>query len=185
MKTTVTLAALLASVATISFATNVDDVSGTPTQQDITHIFDAANDLQGHDMDQLPADVQRYYDLWPTETGGVTTTTDVPYVLSIGISGGNFLADTRGNHEVSETTPLVRWRDDLDNRYDTLGSIEDNLFGFGNRLSDVDTNGFLPIEFIDEGSAAPAPVDGNAGIVGNAVDWVINCLLYTSPSPRD
>ena len=43
-----------------------------------------------------------------------------------------------------------------------------------NRLSAINTNGFTSIHFVTTGASAPSEVDDNEGIVGDAVDWVIN-----------
>ena len=174
MKTMTTLAAVIATIATMSSAVDVDTVSGTSTQQDIKHIFSAAQDLTHYYDNQLPPLVETVYNLWPTVIRGIETTTDIQHVTSVGISGGNFLADTRGVRQVTERGEDVNWRDFQANRDMTLEAIDDALFGAGNDLDDVDTNGFLPITHMNAGDAAPTRTQWNEGIVGTAIDTVIN-----------
>ena len=66
MKTMTTLAAVIATIATAGLATDVTTNQGTSTQQEIVHIFDAANDLRNHNDDYLPSLVDAVYQLWPT-----------------------------------------------------------------------------------------------------------------------
>ena len=169
-----TLAAVIATIATAGLATDVTTNQGTSTQQDIVHIFNAANALPGHDESTLPADVDDVYTKWPTVIDGIVTTTDVPTVTSIGKSGGRFLADTRGTLTVTETGEDQNWRDVPQNRTDTLEAIETELFGDGNTLEDVDTNGFRSTFFIDEGTPLADYISTrNEGIIGSAVDYAI------------
>ena len=172
MKTTA-LAILLASVASMSLATDVDDVSGTPTQQSITHIFDAANDLSNHQEDELPTLVQTVYDLWPNVTPGVVTTTEVPTVDSITFSG-NVLNAITDMHTVTETGDDIVWRDIPGNRDITLMYIDGELFGTGKDVTNISVAGFRSVSSFMEGESAPSQVNDNEGIVGDAIDSVIN-----------
>ena len=174
MKTMTTLAAVIATIATAGLATDVTTNQGTSTQQEIVHIFDAANDLRNHNDDYLPTLVDAMYQLWPTVIEGTVTTTDVQHVTSIGISGGNFLADTRGVRQVTERGEDVAWRSIQANRDMTMEAINEALFGDYRGLDVIDTNGFTSIYFVTTGASAPSEVDDNEGIVGDAVDWVIN-----------
>ena len=169
-----TLAAVIATIATAGLATDVTSNQGSDTQQEIVHIFDAANDLRNHNDDYLPTMVDAVYQLWPTVIPGTVTTTDVQHVTSVGVSGGNFLADTRGVLQVTETGEDVTWRSFQANRDMTIEAINEALFGDYRGLDVIDTNGFTSIHFVTTGAAAPSEVDDNEGIVGDAVDWVIN-----------
>ena len=175
MKMTTSLAAIIATIATAGLATDVTTNQGTGTQQEIVHIFDAANRLSNYDDDYLPTFVDAVYQLWPTVIRGEETTTDVGHVLSVGISGGNFLADTRGVRQVTERGEDVNWRDFQANRDMTIEAINQQLFGNDDyTVDDLSTSGFLPITHMDEGMAAPALVNNNTGIIGDAIDQVVN-----------
>ena len=81
MKTMTTLAAVIATIASAGLATDVTTNQGTDTQQEIVHIFDAANDLRNHNDDYLPSLVDAVYQLWPTVIEG-TTTPNTPNTVS-------------------------------------------------------------------------------------------------------
>ena len=44
---------------------------------------------------------------------------------------------------------------------------------------------FITKQAIDAGADVVALVDLDANVLANTADWLVTCLLYTSPSPRD
>ena len=57
----------------------------------------------------------------------------------------------------------------------TIEAINQQLFGNDDyTVNDLSTSGFLPITHMDEGMAAPALVNNNTGIIGDAIDQVVN-----------
>ena len=168
------LAAIIAVIATVGVANeNVHDTTGSPTQQEIKHIFSAANALMGYSDDELPARTQTFYAQWPNVLPGARTTHDIPVVDSLAVSGGNFLADTRGIHQVTEQGADIVWREIQENRDMTLDAINIDLFGDVRGLDVIDTSDFRTVHFWDAGEAAPTLQDTNNGIVGDAIDAVI------------
>ena len=63
MKMTTSLAAIIAAltISTGHANENVHDTTGSPTQQEIKHIFSAANGLATYSDDELPDRTQTFY----------------------------------------------------------------------------------------------------------------------------
>ena len=168
------LAAVIATIATAGLATDVTTNQGTGTQQEIVHIFDAANRITGHNDDYLPTLVDAVYNLWPTVIVEEGADTEVPVVYGVSIgSNDRLLADTTRTHTVEGDDISTNWRDFQANRDMTLEAISEALFGDHTGLDAIDTNHFRSIDFIDAGEAAPTLQDVNDGIVGDAIDNVI------------
>ena len=175
MKMTTSLAAIIAALTiTVGNANEyVHDTTGSPTQQEIKHIFSAANALTGYDDDELPDRTQTFYAQWPNVLPGIRTTHDIPVVEGVAVSGGNFLADTRQVHQVTEQGADIVWRDVPENRQMTMDAINIDLFGDVRGLEVIDTNHFMSVRLYDQGSAAPVVEEVNDGIIGQAIDQVI------------
>ena len=173
MKIMTSLAAIIALTGSMAAAVAVDTTSGSSTQQEIKHIFDAANDLSTHDDDSLPARTETFYLKWPTSIAGAETTVGVPKVEGVAVSGGNFLADTSQLHQITERGEDILWRSIQDNRDMTLNAINIDLFDDVRGLEVIDTNHFRSVRQIDDFSPAPVLQDINNGIVGDAIDQVI------------
>ena len=176
MKTMTTLAAVIATIATAGLATDVTTNQGTGTQQEIVHIFDAANRLQNHDDDYLPTLVDNVYNLWPIVITEEGADTEVPVVYGVTIgSNDRLLADTTRTHTVEGDDIMTNWRDYQANRDMTMEAINEALFGDHTGLEAIDTNHFRSVDFIDEGTPlSNYQSSPNSGIVGDAVDYVIN-----------
>ena len=176
MKMTTSLAAIIATIATVGSATDVTTNQGTSTQQEIVHIFNYANRLQNHNDDYLPTLVDAVYGLWPTVITVEGEDTEVPVVYGVSIGSNNLLnADTSRTHTVEGDDTMTNWRDAPENRAMTIEAINEALFGDHSGLDNVTTNHFRSVDFIDEGTLlSDYQSSPNSGIVGDAVDYVIN-----------
>ena len=174
MKTMTTLAAVIATIATAGLATDVTTNQGTDTQQEIVHIFDAANDLTNHNDDYLPTLVDAVYNLWPSVTPGIETTTNIKHVSNVEVTGGDFNVDTTGIRQIVERGEDIVWRSFQANRNMTLEAINEALFDDYRGLEAITTDGFIEITSMREQDPAPSMVNDNNGIVGDAIDLVIN-----------
>ena len=175
MKMTTSLAAIIAALTISTGNANeyVHDTTGSPTQQEIKHIFSAANALATYDDDELPHRTQTFYGQWPNQLPDTREVHEIPVVYGISVSGGNFLADTTRTHDVEEITRGGAWRDVQENRDMTLDAINIDLFGDVRGLEVIDTSDFRTVDFWDAGEAAPVIQNTNNGIVGDAIDYVI------------
>ena len=175
MKMTTSLAAIIAALTISTGNANeyVHDTTGSPTQQEIKHIFSAANGLATYDDDELPDRTQNFYAQWPNVLPGVVTNHDIPVVEGLAISGGNFLADTRQVHQVTVSGLPYTWRSVEENRNMTRDAINIDLFDDARGLEVIDTNHFMSVRNYDQGSAAPVIQEVNGGIIGTAIDYVI------------
>ena len=168
------LVAVIATIGTMAGAVSVDTTDGSSTQQEIKHIFDYANRLSTHDDDNLPSGVLPTYLLWPSVTPGIETTTNIKHVSNVEVTGGDFIADTTGIRQIVERGDDLVWRSFQANRDMTLEAINEALFDDYRGLEAMTTDGFIEITDMREQDPAPAMVDDNDGIVGDAIDLVIN-----------
>ena len=76
MKMTTSLAAIIAALTISTGNANeyVHDTTGSPTQQEIKHIFSVANGLATYSDDELPDRTQNFYGKWPNVELGARTT---------------------------------------------------------------------------------------------------------------
>ena len=90
------------------------------------------------------------------------------------VTGGDFIADTTGIRQIVERGDDLVWRSFQANRDMTLEAINEALFDDYRGLEAITTDGFIEITDMREQDPAPTMVDDNNGIVGDAIDLVIN-----------